>query len=198
MFLSDRIWRAIERGAEWHGEQKRRVSGLPYFVHPYAVGFLLAHFTDSEDVVIAGLLHDVLEDVKGMTPDTIEVEFGKEVTRLVKEVTEDRSIRVTGFHLTRSSRWRAIKEEYLRRLADDSEGALMIAAADKICNIRSFLDDYPKYGDDFWKTYGRSKAEYIWSVEEQNKVIQEKLKHPLATELDQMTKAVLETIGISS
>lgn len=194
MFLSDRIWRAIERGAEWHGEQKRRVSGLPYFVHPYAVGFLLAHFTDNEDVVIAGLLHDVLEDVKTMTEEKLEKEFGKEVTRLVKEVTEDRSIRVTKLALSRSSRWRAIKEEYLRRLSDDSEGALMIAAADKICNIRSLMDDYPKHGSDFWKAYGRTKEEYAWLVQAQNDTIQSKLKHPLAVELDQMTKAVLQTI----
>lgn len=194
MFLSDRIWRAIERGAEWHGEQKRRVSGLPYFVHPYAVGFLLAHFTDNEDVVIAGLLHDVLEDVKGMTEEKLEKEFGKEVTRLVKEVTEDRSISVTKLALSRSSRWRAIKEEYLRRLSDDSEGALMIAAADKICNIRSLMDDYPKHGSDFWKAYGRTKEEYAWLVRAQNDTIQARLKHPLTIELEQMTRAVLQMI----
>lgn len=194
MFLSDRIWRAIERGAEWHGEQKRRVSGLPYFVHPYAVGFLLAHFTDNEDVVIAGLLHDVLEDVSGMTAEKLEKEFGQEVARLVEEVTEDRSIRITGLAFTRTSRWRAIKEEYLRRLSDDSEGALMIVAADKICNIRSLMDDYPKHGGDFWKMYGRTKEEYTWLVQAQNDTIQARLKHPLADELDQMTKAVLQAI----
>lgn len=195
MFLSDRIWRAIERGAEWHGEQKRRVSGLPYIVHPYAVGFLLAHFTDNEDVVIAGLLHDVLEDVKGMTPAKLEAEFGPEVMRLVKEVTEDRSIRVTKLALTRSSRWRAIKEEYLKRLADDSEGALMIAAADKICNIRSFLHDFGmQHETEFWKAYGRRKEEYAWLVEAQNAVIQKNLQHPLALELDQMTSTVLQAI----
>ncbi len=194
MFLSDRIWRAIERGAEWHGEQKRRVSGLPYFVHPYAVGFLLAHFTDNEDVVIAGLLHDVLEDVPGMTAEKLEKEFGQEVARLVEEVTEDRSIRITGLALTRTSRWRAIKEEYLRRLSDDSEGALMIVAADKICNIRSLMDDYPKHGGDFWKMYGRTKEEYAWLVQAQNDTIQARLKHPLADELDQMTEAVLQAI----
>ncbi|MEK7182016.1 MAG: HD domain-containing protein, partial [Patescibacteria group bacterium] len=63
MFLTPQIDKAIQRATVLHHGQERKGTGAPYIVHPYAVAFLLAHYTDDEDVIIAGLLHDVLEDV---------------------------------------------------------------------------------------------------------------------------------------
>lgn len=189
MFLTDPIFRAIERATQLHHGQTRRVTGVPYIVHPYAVGFLLAHFTDDESVIIAGLLHDVLEDVPGYTREMLEAEFGPEVARLVSEVTEDNAIYDEHPELPHPDRVRLKKEDYLRRLLDDSEGALMIAAADKICNTRSFIDEYPKFGaEKFWKEYRGTPERYLLFSLAFNQIIQNKLKHPLADELDRVTK----------
>lgn len=205
MFLTDRIFRAIERATELHDGQRRRVNGLPYIVHPYAVGFLLAHFTDNEDVIIAGLLHDTLEDVPSYTQEMLEAEFGPEVARLVSEVTEDNAIYDEHPELSHQDRVRLKKQDYLERLMDDSEGALMIAAADKICNTRSFLGEYEKYGHkEFWKKWRRNvptfeqdrgtSERYLRFAIAFNNIIQSKLKHPLALELDRVTKAAEKII----
>lgn len=205
MFLTDQIFRAIERATELHDGQTRRVNGLPYIVHPYAVGFLLAHFTDNEDVIIAGLLHDTLEDVPSYTREMLETEFGPEVARLVSEVTEDNAIYDEHPELSHQDRVRLKKQDYLERLMDDSEGALMIAAADKICNTRSFLGEYEKYGpEEFWKKWRRNapsfeqdrgtSERYLRFALAFNDIIQSKLKHPLAEELDRVTKAAEKII----
>ncbi len=189
MFLTDPIFRAIERATVLHHGQTRRITGAPYIVHPYAVGFLLAHFTDDESVIIAGLLHDVLEDVPGYTREMLEAEFGPAVAALVSEVTEDNAIYDEHPELPHSDRVRLKKEDYLRRLMDDSVGALMIAAADKICNTRSFLEEYPKLGSKFWEGYRGTPERYLRFSLAFNEIIQSKLSHPLAIELDRVTKA---------
>lgn len=205
MFLTDKIFRAIERATELHDGQRRRVNDLPYIVHPYAVGFLLAHFTDNEDVIIAGLLHDTLEDVPSYTREMLEAEFGPAVAALVSEVTEDNAIYDEHPELSHQDRVRLKKQGYLERLTDDSVGALMIAAADKICNTRSFLAEYEKYGPEgFWKKWRRNaptfeqdrgtSERYLRFALAFNDIIQSKLKHPLALELDRVTKAAEKII----
>ncbi len=206
MFLTDPIFRAIERATELHHGQTRRVTGVPYIVHPYAVGFLLAHFTDDEAIIIAGLLHDVLEDVPGYTREMLEVEFGPTVAALVLEVTEDNAIYGEHPELSHADRVRLKKQDYLDRLADDSIGALMIAAADKICNLRSFLQEYPRLGPDkFWSEWRRSvplaasehqgaAERYFHFMHAFNQIIQATLKHPLADELDRLTQLAAQMI----
>jgi len=206
MFLTDQIFRAIERSTELHHGQTRRVNGLPYIVHPYAVGFLLSHFTDDESIIIAGLLHDTLEDVPGYTREMLEAEFGPAVAALVAEVTEDYALYDEHPELPHQDRVRLKKEDYLHRLTDDSEGALMIAAADKICNTRSFLGEYAKFGpDEFWAKWRRnaqtfeqnrgSSDRYLRFALAFNGIIQSKLAgHPLAAELDRVTKAAEKII----
>lgn len=206
MFLTDKIFRAIERATELHDGQTRRVNGLPYIVHPYAVGFLLAHFSENEDVIIAGLLHDTLEDVPGYTQERLEAEFGPAVARLVSEVTEDNAIYDEHPELPHEDRIRLKKQDYLERLLDDSEGALMIAAADKICNTRSFLGEYQKFGPhEFWARWRQnapaheekraSSERYLRFALAFNTIIQAKLSaHPLAEELDRVTKVAEKII----
>ena len=147
MFLTERIDRAIERATVLHGEQKRKISGVPYIVHPYAVAFLLAHFIDDEDVIIAGLLHDVLEDVPGYTEEMLREEFGERVAAIVAEVTEDFSIEEKENHALRKDSWRGRKEQYLENLKNDSREALLVAAADKVHNMRSLLDGHRQGGE---------------------------------------------------
>lgn len=189
MFLTDAIFRAIERATELHHGQVRRVTGLPYIVHPFAVGFLLAHFTDDEEVIIAGLLHDTLEDVPEYTRVMLESEFGPKVAALVAEVTEDNAIYEEHPDLSHDERVRLKKRDYLERLMGDSEGALLIAAADKVCNTRSFLAEYPKYGKGFWEKYRGTPERYLTFMRAFNDIIQSKLSsHALSQELARLVQ----------
>ncbi len=65
MLLTANLQRAINVAAQKHLGQTRKADGLPYIVHPFGVAWILANYTADEEIVISGLLHDVLEDVKG-------------------------------------------------------------------------------------------------------------------------------------
>lgn len=196
MFLTPKIERAIVRATLLHQHQKRKVNGVPYIVHPYAVAFLLAHYTDDEDVIVAGLLHDVLEDVPHYAEENLREEFGERAYRIVKEVTEDFTPEEKEHHSRRGARWLERKEKYLESLADDSEEALMIAAADKIHNLRSFLDDYAEHGEVIWSQLGTKKEGMLWFYGEVTRIITERLKHPLARELQRTFEEAKEIIAL--
>jgi (p)ppGpp synthase/HD superfamily hydrolase len=67
MRLTPKIQKAINIAAEKHLRQKRKSTGRPFIIHPFSVGFILSEFTNDEDIIAAGLLHDILEDVRGYT-----------------------------------------------------------------------------------------------------------------------------------
>jgi len=85
------IERAIVFATEHHGTQKR-VSGDPYIVHPLEVGMILCDLQMDVDTVVAGLLHDVLEDT-AVTVDELTREFGPAVVKLVQGVTKLRQVK---------------------------------------------------------------------------------------------------------
>jgi len=88
-----RIIKAIEFAANKHNGQKRKSTGFPYIVHPIIVSNLILKYKGSskhiEDLQIAGLLHDVLEDTN-TTVLEIQKEFGSLVASLVLELTSDK------------------------------------------------------------------------------------------------------------
>lgn len=184
MFLSERIDRAIERATVLHGEQKRILSGAPYIVHPYAVAFLLAHFSDDEDVIIAGLLHDVLEDVPSYTYGMLLEEFGERVASIVQEVTEDLTDEEQEDFTLRKENWKERKDKYLANLQDDSQEALLIAAADKIHNMRSLISGYQSGGPAVMDSFNANKENLLWFYGAVTEILEQKLpEHPLTLEL---------------
>ena len=76
--MSPRLERALRSSAVWHAGQTRKGSDVPYFVHAAAVALILDRAGFEEDVVIAGLLHDVVEDT-GATFDDVAAGFGPAV-----------------------------------------------------------------------------------------------------------------------
>lgn len=81
-----RIRRAYEYAKAAHGEQRRK-SGEPFIVHPVETALILAELGLDADSVIAGLLHDCIEDTEA-TYQTIGREFGEQVAQLVDGVTK--------------------------------------------------------------------------------------------------------------
>ncbi len=193
MFLTPRIEKAIVRATVLHQSQKRKISGVPYIVHPYSVAFLLAHYTDDEDVIIAGLLHDTLEDIPEYTEEMLREEFGERACAIVKEVTEDFTQAEKEDHSIRGNNWRARKEKYLANLSNDSKEALLVATADKIHNMRSALDEYRIHGDSVWEKFKRNADNLIWFYTEAAKVINEHLEHPLVEEMNRLLSELQAT-----
>jgi (p)ppGpp synthase/HD superfamily hydrolase len=192
MFLTPKIEKAIVRATTLHQSQRRKLSEVPYIVHPYSVAFLLAHYVDDEDVIIAGLLHDTLEDIPEYTEEMLREEFGERACAIVKEVTEDFTQAEKEDHSLRGESWRTRKERYLQNLSNDSKEALMVAAADKIHNLRSLLDGHALYQEEVWKKFGRKSEDLVWFYAEVSKIISERLQHPLVDEMNRLVAELQE------
>ncbi len=80
------IQKAYEVAKEAHKDQKRK-SGEPYIIHPLCVAIILADLELDKETIVAGLLHDAVEDT-WMTAEEVEKEFGSEVALLVDGVTK--------------------------------------------------------------------------------------------------------------
>ncbi|MGB8001211.1 MAG: HD domain-containing protein, partial [Anaerobacillus sp.] len=86
------IEKAIEASALAHDGQYRKQSSLPYLSHPVTVGFYLIESGSAEEVIAAGILHDVIEDTP-LNFDDLKAEFGEKIASLVLECSEpDKSL----------------------------------------------------------------------------------------------------------
>lgn len=148
------ISRALSIGARAHETQRRKGSAVPYIVHPAEVGMLLIEEDQPQPVVVAGILHDVLEDTT-IRPEELEKWFGPEVRDLVLEVTEVMN------GIPRDS-WEIRKSQAIGRVPDLSPGALMITCADKLSNIRSIHNDHKTLQEAVWDRFNRPKNKQRW------------------------------------
>jgi len=139
---SDKINHAFAFAAKHHDRQVRKGTKLPYLTHPANVAVILTRYDRDEDSVVAGILHDVVEDCvrDGYSRETLEQrigeKFGESVLRTVLQVTY-RKLADDGAELSSAQK----KEDYLERLSKAEESALWVCAADKIHNARSILSD---------------------------------------------------------
>ena len=132
---SDRLSHAIEVAKKAHEGQLRK-TGEPYIIHPLAVKKILEEWGMDEDTIIAGVLHDTVEDTD-LTLDDIRKEFGESVAFLVDGVTKLSTAR-TGMRDI-DTYLPATKDNFLRlmiALGDDIR-VLIIKLADRLHNIRT-------------------------------------------------------------
>lgn len=147
-----KIFKAIDFAQKAHNGQCRKGCELPYIVHPLGVMEILIRAGQSEDVIVAGILHDTLEDTD-VTEEQIEKKFGKRVKDLVIAASEP----------DHDAPWEVRKQhtiEFLSQCSD--EEVLMISCADKLHNIISFIDDYEIIGEDLWSRFKRGKETQKW------------------------------------
>ncbi len=186
MNYSLKIDRALRLAARLHNGQERKDDArTPYIVHPFAVMLILTKYSNDEDVFIAALLHDILEDVKlpyQEKVDLIEKEFGHRVLEIVQSVSEEKDpLQKTN----EKSTWLDRKTKYIERLKSETNEALFISAADKIHNLRSMIADYQTDGSKIWGKFNSSPNQMVWFYEEVAKVVSEKIgDSEIANDLD--------------
>jgi len=183
MNITSRIQQAIDKAAQLHDGQRRKADDLPYIVHPITVAVTLLPYTEDEDVIVAALLHDVIEDVADYSEDDMTREYGQRVTGLVMEVTEAGNRPGMTDEEERSS-WKTRKEAYLAALQTDSPEALMICTADKLHNLRATMIAVERDGHD--KVEARFHVDFdqqLWFYGEVLRVLQERLGGSLAEDL---------------
>lgn len=148
MIYTQKIQEAIELAIKVHEKQKRKGKNIPYVTHPLTVALILSQAGASEELVIAGILHDVVEDSTEENKVTLEMiaeQFGDEVRELVGAVSES----------DKSLSWEERKEDALGHISSFSHDALLLKSADIISNVSELLVDYEKEG---FKTFDRFNA----------------------------------------
>ncbi len=152
---SSAIDRALRLAAVEHREQVRKGSDVPYVAHPVMVAMLLLRAGMPDDVVVAGLLHDIVED-QDIGLDEIGARFGEKVRALVASVTELKT------EDGKPRPWRVRKEEALAHLEAGGEHVAALKAADSLHNCMSTLIDLETVGPSVWSRFKSSREEQLW------------------------------------
>lgn len=116
--------------AEYAHEGQKRLSGEPYFIHPFETAKILASLGMDTGTIISGLLHDVLEDTK-VTEKKIEEEFGSEILFLVNGVTQLKTLKYHGHE-----RYVESLRKFFFAMASDLR-VVIIKFADRLHNLRT-------------------------------------------------------------
>jgi (p)ppGpp synthase/HD superfamily hydrolase len=213
--FSPRVDLAFKIAAVGHAGQVRKGTELPYIAHPVHVARLLERAGLPEPVVIAGILHDVLEDLEpddaaararfravfpplagvpddargfraGLTAFLVE-RFGDETMALVEAVTEQKEID------GRPRAWIERKREAIAHLQDARTEILALKAADVLHNVQSICQDIDAAGPAIMKRFNASPDQTLWYYRSVAEVCGKRLIGPashLAAELDEAVNAL--------
>jgi (p)ppGpp synthase/HD superfamily hydrolase len=137
-----------------HEGQYRRGLEIPYSTHLFGVARILKKAKYRENVVVAGLLHDIFED-SDATEQEVKEKFGEEILTLVKAVSEpDKSIP-----------WKQRKQQAIDEIRCLEEEELAIALAEKIQNVNSMTYVIERLGEQAWNSFSANKHEQHWFYE---------------------------------
>jgi (p)ppGpp synthase/HD superfamily hydrolase len=195
---SDVINHALAFAAKHHDRQVRKGTKLPYLTHPANIAVILTRYGRDNDTVVAGILHDVIEDCvrDGYTREMLEQrigdKFGPHVLETVLAVTYRRHDD-DGVELSGEER----KTDYLERLAQANESARWVCAADKIHNVSSIISDLARTVDpeSIWARFGGGKAATArWYRGVYDRLAEVGFDAPIMAELDTAT-AELEKLA---
>lgn len=124
-----------------------RKSGTPYISHPMDVASILLKENASLELVLAGLLHDIVEDTD-IDIETISRKYGRQVADYVDAVTEPEELRkpATG---NKAQTWKERKEHTIRKMERASSEIKLLSCADKLANIRDLISELRMEGESF-------------------------------------------------
>jgi len=138
---------------------------------------MLGDYTTDEDVIIAALLHDTIEDTD-YTIDELEEDFGGRVAEIVAALSEPTM--VNGQKIT----WSERKKAYAKQLKNGPIEAVIIAAADKTHNFRTSVEEYYDDHNRFRQDFGKNLDERLEAYQIIANVISSRLEGPLLAEFN--------------
>ena len=157
MIYTKKIQDAIRFSIKTHEvdqKQKRKGKDIPYITHPLTVGLILSRAGASENVVVAGILHDTIEDSiqeKKVTKEMLTEKFGVKVAELVLSVTEQNK------ELT----WDERKTEALKHIGTFSHESLLLKSADVIANVSELASDHERDGNKVFERFNAPKEKIL-------------------------------------
>ena len=182
-----KIQKAIKFATKTHDlyqKQVRKGKNIAYITHPLTVGIILALVDSAEEVIVAGILHDTIEDSiaeKKVTVAMLTERFGSQVADLVLSVTET----------DKSLSWDERKQEALERIENYSQESLLIKSADIISNMSETLDDYLRYGDEVFARFSAPQEKVIaHQLRAIEIIINRWPENPLASDLSRLAEGL--------
>ncbi|MCA9361058.1 bifunctional (p)ppGpp synthetase/guanosine-3',5'-bis(diphosphate) 3'-pyrophosphohydrolase [Candidatus Kaiserbacteria bacterium] len=178
MLYTYRIEQAIRAATILHKDQVRKGDApIPYISHLFSVALITSEYAPVEDLVITALLHDTLEDTD-YTAEELQDDFGGEVRVMVETLSEPQSSGEIEYS------WQDRKNHYLKKLKEAPEEVLIVAAADKIHNLRSIVEDYYENHQQFLADFGNTHDKRINFYEKLSELLNERLSNPIINEFN--------------
>lgn len=187
MLLSPRFADAVTFAVRAHGQQTRKGSDVPYVAHVLAVASLVLEAGGDEEMAIAGLLHDTIEDTD-TTVEEIGVAFGRRVAAIVVACTDTDE--------KPKPPWRPRKERFIAHLAAEATplDVLVVSRADKLHNARSMLADYRHLGDEVADRFNAAPQDQLWYYETLAGIFSARVPGPMTDELHRTVDQLREEI----
>ena len=160
--LTDRFDRALLYATDVHGRQVRKGTTIPYVAHLLAVSATVLEYGGDEDLAIAALLHDSVEDQGGKARlNDVQNRFGDRVAGVVAACSDSLADTAKG---ERKTDWGKRKEAYLAHLDTADDDVLRVSLADKVHNARAILRDLrkPDVGRSIWSRFSQPREKTLW------------------------------------
>jgi len=153
--LGRRFEQALLFASRKHAKQQRKGTGVPYISHLLSVAGLVLEAGGDENLAIAALLHDVVEDCGGAKMSReVRRRFGQRVAHVVDGCTDT--------DLDPKPPWRQRKEDYLSHLRTADADTRLVSVADKLHNVRTIATDYREHGDAVWQRFQGKRDGTLW------------------------------------
>lgn len=153
------VFRAIKFVATAHQGQYRKGTKIPYIYHLMGVMKILVESGCDEKIVVAGILHDVVEDTS-FTIGEVEHLFGKRVALMVAGASEPTHLRKAQ---DEKASWRTRKQHTIDFLTSEATiDQLLVSCADKIDNSEAILADFNQLGEGLWDRFNAPKEDQKW------------------------------------
>jgi (p)ppGpp synthase/HD superfamily hydrolase len=188
--LTDRFDRALLYATHVHGGQVRKGTSIPYVSHLLAVSATVLEYGGDEELAIAGLLHDSVEDQGGKARlEDVRNRFGDRVARVVKACSDSLADTAKG---EQKADWQKRKKAYLAHLKQAEEDVLRVSLADKVHNARAILRDLrkPDVGEGIWSRFSQPREKTLWYYRKLAAVFCKRLPGQLADELHEIVEAL--------
>jgi (p)ppGpp synthase/HD superfamily hydrolase len=176
---SPKFARAFAYAARLHRGQRRKGTDKPYIGHLMSVTSIVIAYGGDEEMAIAALLHDAVEDQGGRKRlREIQKKFGKRAARIVDGCTDS--------YEEPKPTWLERKRSYIARVAGEETDTQLVSAADKLSNARDILQDVRADGDRAFERFQGKKAGTLWYYRALVTEFRKANSNPLVEELDRV------------
>jgi (p)ppGpp synthase/HD superfamily hydrolase len=178
---------ALSYAARLHASQIRKRTERPYIGHLLGVASIVIEYGGNEELAIAALLHDAVEDQGGLLRlREIRRKFGKRVAEIVDGCTDAYS--------EPKPPWLERKRAYIARVGRESADVRLVSAADKLSNTREILHDVRVHGASVYERFTGKMDGTLWYYRALITAFRAAGNNPLIDELDRVVSE-LEAIS---